>query len=916
MAAVNGDTFRNYESLQNYAEQVWAWCDSLVDEYSASLEGSGSHIREINDPIWGTISLSPIESMILDMPLLQRLRFVKQLGVAQWVYPSAQHDRLQHSIGAMHLVSLVNSALLESGTTGLADGLFRLLRLAALCHDVGHCVMSHVAENALQATESVVDVRLDFEDWLISQNRRIASSKSPSLGEINSFLILTSKSFGELLKKAVAESGQVLFADGNGTSANELMAWLVLGEQIAEEDPFIQLLISGPFDVDKMDYMVRDAFFAGIPRIVDIGRLISKIRYENLPPSDVPEDIRGLLRGEAKTIRVLSIQESGSRTIDELILGRTLLFDKVYRHPKVRALEGTVQQWFKSLSKMGISEIEQCLIALRLRDEDLLTDDPRILRILVGAKGNGRKTADALAEACRVGKDLRNRRPLVSAYEFSIALPEDPYRGMKEHGDSLSQLIEDLGDGSEHKADIETDVLLTVKKAKELLGKPDSRTVVTIDPPRPTPGLSFLRHVQLSTKNGQYISYSKHAPETETWANAYQQTRDVGLVFSDSESKSLVSLAFETVLRARYGVRSHPSQYGKRKVERTGVDEIRQKLFLAGFYDDLPLDLLPIPEALRNAGTRQKVESISRALHGYHGPGADSSKLTENGIPMSEHVIDFVRQFAIFEADYAGISEDIVEMLSKVRLIGRDAIVGTVLDVLTADQRLHDSSIVPFGDAKDSAALNAYWAGDARRTFGNVEVRSLDEAIQLGKPIIFVDDFISSGSQASAIVSSWCGDDARAEALGERRRQLPPETITLLKRTQLVFVFAAGCDAGQEGAALLRTVLAELGFVDVTVLVGTKYPDIPRLSSFTGKQKSRLETVLSEVGANLLEPEQKKIDGWTQEKLDSRVLGYGNEGFLLTFPYNTPTQALTALWRSGNVRGRRWTPLLPRRTKS
>src|SRR5580765_8421771 len=74
--------------------------DRYTAEIVSGLRKSGR--KEINDALWGTISLSPVEVAVLDSPLLQRLRYVRQLGVVHWVYPSAVHTRFEHTLRVMH----------------------------------------------------------------------------------------------------------------------------------------------------------------------------------------------------------------------------------------------------------------------------------------------------------------------------------------------------------------------------------------------------------------------------------------------------------------------------------------------------------------------------------------------------------------------------------------------------------------------------------------------------------------------------------------------------------------------------------------------------------------------------------------------------------------------------------------------
>jgi HD superfamily phosphohydrolase len=136
-------------AIKEFAEELASRC--LAD---AVETGQSFGRKEVNDPLWGTVSLTPSEVALLDTPLIQRLRYVRQLGVAQWTYPGAIHTRLSHTLGALHqvqtLASAINVAAAEAGEPLLiAPMQIRILRLAALLHDIGHCAFSHVTEKAL-----------------------------------------------------------------------------------------------------------------------------------------------------------------------------------------------------------------------------------------------------------------------------------------------------------------------------------------------------------------------------------------------------------------------------------------------------------------------------------------------------------------------------------------------------------------------------------------------------------------------------------------------------------------------------------------------------------------------------------------------------------------------------------------------
>ena len=104
--------------------------------------------REIRDPVHGLIRLSDQEIRIIDSPTFQRLRRIKQLALAQLVYPGALHTRFEHSLGTLHVASQIMGAIARKER--LCDTDVEIVRLASLLHDVGHGPFSHVSEYLLE----------------------------------------------------------------------------------------------------------------------------------------------------------------------------------------------------------------------------------------------------------------------------------------------------------------------------------------------------------------------------------------------------------------------------------------------------------------------------------------------------------------------------------------------------------------------------------------------------------------------------------------------------------------------------------------------------------------------------------------------------------------------------------------------
>src|ERR1019366_5668780 len=118
---------------------------------------------------------------------------------------------------------------------------------------------------------------------------------------------------------------------------------LVVGGRTATR-PFLSELISGALDADKLDYMPRDCYMAGLPMPIDVDRLLEKIQVVGVRADALPPDYAELYHLSNDTIvYVLSVQTGGARAFEELVVSRVLLYDKLYNHQKVRAVEGMIE---------------------------------------------------------------------------------------------------------------------------------------------------------------------------------------------------------------------------------------------------------------------------------------------------------------------------------------------------------------------------------------------------------------------------------------------------------------------------------------------------------------------------------------------------------------------------------------------
>lgn len=234
----------------------------------------------IRDPLWDNIRLDEAATAVLDSPVMQRLRYVRQLGHAFLVYPGATHSRFEHALGTYHLTRTALGILGERDELEIVDQDDLLAtRLAALLHDIGHYPFSHGLEEAGFPHHEQLGVALLHRGDLA---QRLAGFGIPDLaGRI-----------GDLVE---------------GSSTSPLAG-----------------LISGTLDLDKIDYLSRDARMCGVPYgTVDVDRLLSSLTL-----CQVDGEGAGLVMG---------IHEKGLSALESLLFARYQMYRNVYWHHAVRA---------------------------------------------------------------------------------------------------------------------------------------------------------------------------------------------------------------------------------------------------------------------------------------------------------------------------------------------------------------------------------------------------------------------------------------------------------------------------------------------------------------------------------------------------------------------------------------------------
>lgn len=302
--------------------------------------------RSFRDPVHGFIPLSQAECELLDTAPFRRLRNIRQLALTNLVYHGAEHSRFGHSVGVMHQATQVLDNVNANRPLGWTKDDFgrrrQLLRLASLCHDLGHGPFSHSGEEA----ELMPHPHEEF-------SAAIVCAREGKAAEV----------------RQVIETNADAFAGISVDEVAEVMTGQTLGLH-----SFLREIMSGELDADRTDYLQRDSIYCGV-------------RYGRF---DSERLVRTLTWAEDRTggNPILAIEEDGIHAAEGLILARYFMFTQVYFHRVRRAYDHHLGQALRGSLPGG-----QYPDATNL-DEYLEWDDVRVLVELRRSSGDGSPSGD------------------------------------------------------------------------------------------------------------------------------------------------------------------------------------------------------------------------------------------------------------------------------------------------------------------------------------------------------------------------------------------------------------------------------------------------------------------------------------------------------------------------------------------
>lgn len=320
--------------------------------------GIDYYYRSIRDPLYGFIGISKRENLLIDTPIFQRLRNIKQLGKTDLLYPSAVHTRFEHSLGTMHVADIIAQRLqLDSHKR-------EVIRVAVLLHDIGHGPLSHLFENILNMCNNKISHE-DITRILLSENSEISS---------------------------ILEGNENLKADG----FNDILKDVISLFDVNCKETLLKDILSSSLDADKLDYLRRDSYHVGVAYgLYDFHRIIHTLDHTG----DGSDHI--------------AVKEKGKDALESFRIAKYLMHTQVYQH-RVRAIVDTMLTRASELAfEEGILYKDDFKIDNREKFLSLFKtlDDYNFLIMLL--KSNG--------DCSKLVKAVLNRNLFKSAYEKDLS---------------------------------------------------------------------------------------------------------------------------------------------------------------------------------------------------------------------------------------------------------------------------------------------------------------------------------------------------------------------------------------------------------------------------------------------------------------------------------------------------------------
>ncbi|MCL2253752.1 MAG: HD domain-containing protein [Lachnospiraceae bacterium] len=903
----------NSEPFIKVFKEIENFTETKLKKYNTKFNhkslGDG---KEIFDAVWGNVEFSGGEIYILDSPLLQRLRKIKQLGLAYFVYCGSDYSRFYHTIGVTYLadrmVTSLNKSRNESEIDEEKKQYFRVIvRLASIFHDVGHMFLSHVSEHYF-GRSPLYRRHMLIESMLGEFEKK--ARKSVSLHELLSCMMVNTKEVRKLLKNVTTKLNCDIISkkDYNLDDLVEYISSLIVGVPIDGEIFPYHNIVNGSIDADKCDYLSRDSHVTRVPVAVDISRITQKLSVIETTEDDINKsDLWNEDADKKEKIYELAMKDSAEKALFQLCIARTILFESVYYHHKVLTAETEFRSILNELSNLNKPIFNTFDEILSFSDDEF---NSYFFNILKRGKDDEDKNRIDM-----IRKQLLKLNERELAKRIVCFMP-DYLEGDQSNKEALfDSVLVTIGSREEESLlyEVKTDYI----KIRTLLNKNKLNitdiNIFVIQAPVNIYGHSKIQ-VPIKMHNGIPRDFRGYEI-----IDSRETSSSASFVVTDEDEKLLVFFALEKVIYRKFNIRLKVECMSCAKFEQMDMAKNCKALFEQGYYNDTP-ELIR-DELINKYISKDRISKIEKKFKSYEGP--DGYQLSESSIKL------FYKQIMSAcknKNQCKNIIDGIYVLFEKSLVIDRGYFGKVKAKISELDINEKVLYVVPLGGPRDSAMHISYFWNDIKFDELSIQtVTSLEKMLESYDTdyVMFFDDGSFSGIQSISIIQEYMGivgkdiktQEKHVEALNENLREK-------LRRKKIIFFFLAFNKSNEKR---LRDEMNSIGLTNLQFVyvedLSLKCLEKKEDSIFKDEdQRKVVKDFLYDIGLEIMysckKEDDKYKDGWNEIRIKEAALGYNDAQQMVFLKSSVPTYTITAFWQEkGLVNGWTWQPLFKRTQK-
>lgn len=905
------------ENLKIIREQVEQYCYEIMKEYLFECENfckkfplSNNKTKNFNDSVWGTIEINDGEIRIIDSPIVQRLRNIKQLGLADLLYSSADHSRYAHTLGVIRTADVmqkqIEKELKKKGIVSDND-VNQLIRLSAIFHDCGHTFCSHASERYFQkSTYHSQYKEIEKERNYIKNSINI----KPSLSEIIATFIVQSQAIRKLLKIVANGLNEISINSTTEDVIIEKICCFIWGYPYSEKLLAYSQIISGQIDADKLDYLKRDSHSTGVPAAVDMSRVFQKLRVVE---STKNYKMKSTSEEDVDTRYTIAIAPVAINTVDQLIISRYMMFENVYFHQKTLTAETLLRYALEKIDESTKGLLDNFRNIMMFQDSHIVSNNFELsAREIIPEFQIINK--DEFAEACKLLKNLYTRK----LFKRSVAFTSENIVDVGHNGYEFYSKLFSIKSFVDQEKFVEL-IKKTTNDIKNLLlntiyeSKCDTDILLIVSPD--ISNININSNLAIAEKNNKYRDMEF---EADNWLKSRASRKPQNYLITYPEDRYIVYVATEYVLLTEYGLMLSDSIIYDDN-DMVYINKIKKELEKKNFYNTA----YPIaPNDAIDVHNREIEELVKEKWKYYELVSSDTG--FANSMDVS-YLKMFLKQFYQFKQndDYKIFVSECIKMLNHVEIISKEEIIKSLqknLKSIVSREKCNFDSIkvCNIGNVQDGGAQVAYQINQINEAFkSKLQVKSLEKSLKFSEEnqiIVFIEDAFCSGKQILSIFETYMGIP-----LDERQTQeihvdeLSDENKEKLKNSKLYFSFIM---YNEENKEYFINRLNEIGLKKVEIIATKPFPNGYFKDVDLDDNLKILKRYFLDAGKLLINQKATEDDGaikanWSEDRMENSLLGYNDSQQLIVFAWNTPTYTLTPLWMQGK-RNFKWYPLFPR----